>query len=225
MPTRVSKISRSLILELPGSAITAEVFRKAVDAFVDLINEVTKGMSGSSDDVKWVISVSRGSAKIHFQAEPVNIPLQKLPALTNVIQTGIRSIQSESKRPPHFSDIALRKAKDLVSVIEPENGGPKVIRIWHKREACSLTSEALVNVNLALSEGSKDWGSIEGRLSMISERTGHKFTVYDRLLDKHILCNFPPRLLSKVLDAFGKRVSVYGLIRYSAGGEIEKRTC
>gem|GEM_PF-674072 len=221
MSTRVSKKSRSLILEIDGPAVTAEAFRRGINAFVDLINEVTRDVSGSSESVKWIITVSRGSAKIHFRADPVNVAPRKLAILTEVIQTGFRTIETESGSPAHFTNTALKKARELVSILAEGNGGPDRIRIWHKKEACSLTPQTLVNVESVLDDSYKDRGTIEGKLSMISERSGYKFTVYDRLLDRHILCTFPPRILPQALDAFGKRVSVFGLIRYRKNGEIE----
>jgi hypothetical protein len=221
MSTPVGKKSRSLTLELPDSAIAAETFRKAVDAFIDLINEVTKDVSGSAENVKWTVSVSRGSTRIRFQAESINLPAKQVAVLTGIIQDGFQTIQTESKRPVHFSTFALKKTKELVSVLDTENGGPHLIRIKRNRTICSLTPDTIANIDSALGRPSRDYGSIEGRLSSISERTGHKFTVYDSLLDKHISCTFPRRLLSKALNAFGKRISVSGIIRYSEGGEIE----
>lgn len=221
MRTSVGKKSRSLTLELPDSFVAADVFRKTIDAFIDLINEVTRDVSGSAEKVKWTVSVSRGSTRIRFQAESTSLPVQEVAAIAEIIQGGCHAIQTESKRPPHFSRAALRKTKELVSVLDTENGGPNLIRIKRNRAVCSLTPETIINIDLVLGRGSKDWGSIEGRLSSISERTGHKLTVYDRLLDKHILCSFPQKLLSKALHAFGKRISVSGIIRYSGDGEIE----
>lgn len=217
----VGKKSRSITLELPVSAIAAEAFRKAIDAFIDLINEVTKDVSGSAENVRWVVSVSRGSTRIHFQAESINLPAKEIAVLAGIIQEGFQTIQTESKRPPHFSSTALRKTKELVSVLAAENGGPDLIRIKRNKAICSFTPDTVANIDAALGRGTKDWGSIEGRLSSISQRTGHKFTVYDSLLDKHILCTFPPRLLSRALNAFGKRIIVSGIIRYSGDGEIE----
>jgi hypothetical protein len=65
---------------------------------------------------------------------------------------------------------------------------------------------------------SKALGSVEGRLSTISERGALKFIVYDSLTDKPIRCNISDDLLFEATKGFRKRVYVYGLISYDKNG-------
>jgi len=67
----------------------------------------------------------------------------------------------------------------------------------------------------------KDWGSVEGRLSEISERGVRRVYVYDRLLDKHIRCHVTDEILEDIAPYWRKRVTVSGLIRYHSNWEIK----
>ena len=65
----------------------------------------------------------------------------------------------------------------------------------------------------------RDYGSIEGKLQVISVRKNLKFVVYDDLSDQPVKCYFKSGITEEVVSAFDKRVSVYGLIMYKSQGE------
>ena len=91
------------------------------------------------------------------------------------------------------------------------------IRIWRDQKSNSVSSKALAYINSLFGIESKDWGTIEGRLSVLSERRGLQILVYDPVTNQPTRCYFKEEILKEVLSAFGQRVSVSGLIRYRGG--------
>jgi hypothetical protein len=223
MTTANTLRSQELTFEIDGPKITADELRRSFGAFLDVINEVAREVSGIPHSVDWIVSsVSTGSARIHLRAESISkiLPTHKIPDLLDTIQIGFQIIEGTSTRPSHFNDSALRKVRELASIVNGGQDGPDSIIIRRDGQINSVTTKTLSNVDSFFGTESKDWGSIEGKLTGIFERGGYKLWVYDDLLRKNIPCQVPSELLEEVLKAFGKRVSVSGLIRYRRGGEI-----
>lgn len=219
MAARVNKKTHTLTLEISGSRITADKFRKEVNAFLDAINEVVKDFSGASGHVRWIVTVSPGSAILHLRPETTTprLPTRKMKKLMSVIHSGFEVIETTSTKPPHFNDVALSKAKEMASIVD---GGLESIKIRLNEETTTITDKTLRNVTSLLATTYKDWGTIEGTLEGIFKRGEYRIWIYDDLLNKEITCLVPSALRDEVLNAFEKRVSAFGLIHYRRGGEI-----
>jgi hypothetical protein len=210
-----------LTLEMAGPRITASRFRKGVNAFLDLVEEVAKEFSGASRSVEWVVSVSAGSARISVEAEPVTLASTEVPNLLDAIETGLRTVEAGSDRPRYFTDNALTDARTLASLVDEKERELDLVRVWRHGKASRVTSQTLANVDSILGTESKDWGSVEGRLQGVLSHKGFKIWVVDPINDKAIQCFFSAELLEEMVNAFGKRVSVAGLVRYRRDGEIK----
>ncbi len=218
MPGSSKKTSRTLMLEIDGPRITANKFRKSINTFLDIIDEVVKDFSGSARSVRWIVSVRPGSAVIILRAESASprLPPNGVPVLLDIIHTGFDTIEKTSIRPPYFSDSALKKTKDLASIVDGEIDSIKVRR---DDKTSSVTSYTSANVSALFATGYKDWGSIEGQISEVSSRGVSHVYVHDRLLKKHVRCHVTEDMLQEMAPYWGKRVSVTGYIRYYPGGE------
>jgi hypothetical protein len=60
--------SKHITLDFDGNLVTPDDFKKAVNAFVDLLKEVTDQISGDREKVKWNIKVAEGSRLLIAQA-------------------------------------------------------------------------------------------------------------------------------------------------------------
>jgi hypothetical protein len=205
-----------LTLYLDGPRITAERFVRAVSAFFDLITEVAESVEGRKRPVKWIVTVSEGSTQVHADPLPVK-PAVQVGLIATTVLEGVRTIERSARRPPNFSDYALRRVRDLGSVAD----GAEVERALVKldRKAVSVRKDAVAHVDRILGVSVKDYGSIEGRLETISVRGGANLAVYDVLTDRKIECLIAPAQLEDAWLALGQRVIVGGLIRYRKTGE------
>ena len=206
-------------LEFVGFTIPANKFVKGVNAFFDIIDEVTNSVTGKKKEIEWKVTVESGSASIIAIAESINGSPETIPKTIEIIERGIKTIENRAQRPEHFSDTSLRKIHDLASIVDEKEPELYKVNIWIKQKPQAISLSSAANVNKIMGIKYYDLGSVEGKLQVISERKGLRFVVYDDLHDKAIRCYFDDDIINDVINAFSKRVSVYGLITYKAHGE------
>jgi hypothetical protein len=172
------------------------------------------------------VGVSSGSLQLRLEAQSVSrkFPASQIPVVLEAIQSGLHAIENGPKRPSYFNDTALANARELASITSGRRGGVDSIRIRRNGKLENVTTKTLANVDSLFGTASKAWGSVEGRLSVISERGGLNITIYDDVVEKYIHCNIPEEILGDILAAYRKRVSASGLIRYYPTGEIKNIT-
>ncbi len=207
-------------MELDGRRVTADAFSRGIRAFSTLLNEVSTEFTGQAKSVDWTVSLQTRSTMISFSPEPAAVNAGKIARLLNIIHDGIESVETGSMRPPHFSDQALQSARELAELVSNVAGEVDAVRVWKDNHPHTLTMRTVKHVDSFSSRGSQDWGSVEGRLCMVSELGGFHFIVMDPLTYKPVRCRFPESLLGQVIRAFGKRVFVSGMIQYLGNGEI-----
>lgn len=215
-----NKRHRIITLKLQGDKITSDKLRYSIGAFYGFMDEIATEVSGKRKPIKWIVRVRKGS--IVFINEPEMME-ELSPKVTEEIfesvERGIDSLEKEALRPIHFSDKALEYLQDLASIpSKTRKDGLEGISITIDRKPRKLTSHVIANVDSILGVYSKALGSIEGKLSTLSERGGLKYFVYDSLTDKPIRCHITEDFILDATRAFGKRIYVYGLISYDKNG-------
>jgi hypothetical protein len=96
------------------------------------------------------------------------------------------------------------------------NGGKKPGNGSGKRLSATSKSADFLKGTLGVQKSSI--GSIEGRLSTISERNAFQFVVFDALSDRGVNCFVAEDTFREVHAAFGRRVSVFGIIQHDEDG-------
>jgi hypothetical protein len=209
-----------LTLEMDGPRITADKFRRGVNAFLDVLDEVVKDISGAKKHVQWIIGVRSGSLLIDLQPESTGpeFPSHRISFVLDAIQNGCDEIERGEKRPPHFSDLALSKMSDLASILHSKREGLDCIRLRRNGRTNQITVKTLANVDSILGAASKAWGSVDGWLSVVSDRGSLNISIYDDVSERYVKCLVPESLLDCILASYRKRISVSGLIRYHRSG-------
>lgn len=200
-------------LILHGDKITADKLRKSISAFYNFVDEVAFQVIGKRKPIRWIVSVEGGSIVLANQPEIDQLSPNVLDDYYNFLNTGIEDLNKTHERPQYFSDQALEYIQELASLPKREDGLNKVDIIIN-RKPHNLTHHIVANVDSILAIYGKSLGSIEGRLSTISERGELKIVVYEKLTDKAVRCHISEDMLEKVTVAFRKRVYVFGLIHY-----------
>jgi len=206
---------------MSGPRITADKFAKGIAAFVAMIKDVAKHVSGTSRGVQWTIGVRPGSAMIDCTPLPSRAPATVLPTILDTIERGVISTEAGSACPPHFSEKALNDMRKLASVLEHRPDEVDLIRVWRNGRSHQVTTQTVANVDAIHGIASRDWGTIEGRLQMITEVRRLRFVVRDAVTARLTECFFDDDIIDDVTSAFGKRVSVSGVILYRANGDTK----
>jgi hypothetical protein len=207
-----------LTLEIEGMGVTAERFLRGVEAFFGLVSEVTKRVCVDRPRIEWLVQVRGGSNLVGVRAAPGYPAPQMIEAVLRIVRDGIETLEERSEEPLHFSAPATKHLCNLGRIASTDDKDDTRIRVWVKQQKLDVTHKTVAHVAALLREVSTDYGSVEGRLQVASERHGLHFTVYEPLWDKPVRCDIPEQMLDDALKLFGKRIEVYGSIRYRRDG-------
>ena len=213
-----------LSLKLQGPSITMEAFRDAISAFTGVLQESASMLCGDDGGIEWIVDVVPGSVVVNVEARSALLPPFRIHEVTDHVGRGLKSL-SEGNVPSFFSDGALRYAARLAS-LSGCGGATTALHVQIQ------AGQSVVHLSVAQCEMIEsyldraliyqDWGSVEGVVTSLSLAKGYHFSISDVLLDGLVRCSFDPGLLSLLLKAFGRRVSVSGLLYYNETGRIKR---
>ena len=216
-------------LRIHGKKITSDKFSDSIYNFYGFINEVASEVFGVKNPIKWIVSVGKGSIDLLNKPELTkDLDIKKQDKVFSEIQIGIPILEKESKYPSSFNDKAMEHLKKLALLPNIQNGVEKVDIIVND-EKHILTKHIAANVESLLYAYPEAMSSITGRLSTLTEKRGLRIFVYDDRTGKSVDCIIDKEFLKDAIDAFGKRVYVYGTVSYYSNGrpksiEVKKIT-
>jgi hypothetical protein len=210
------RANERITLRLEGPKITADQFARAVNAFFDLLDEVSREMTESAQAVRWIITLEHGSNLLHAYPEVKETRI-KPTTLVRTISKGVGLVGKRAQRPRYFTDSALRLTRDLAIV--PDGHDVETAQIKAPPDRVTVSAKTAANVNRLLGEDIEEYGTIEGRLLTLSQRHSPHFAVYDPLTDQPVRCDVKEDQLEQAWRAFGRRVAVSGVIRYRKTGQ------
>lgn len=219
-----SSSGSGLIVEIDASELTLGRFDQLTHDIAALIREVAGELAGR-DAVRWVVEDVRRESPLRFElsAHPTKeeVPKHLVSQVAAAITSGITLIEERPERPAYFTDTALDRAKDLASRVGDD---VRAVRFRTRNgdigEPVTVTKRLVANVDDLIGPRLERFGSVEGRLEGLLAHTRRVFYVWEPLTDRRIECIFGDRIpLDEVLSAFGRRVSVRGLIRTRKTGE------
>ncbi len=217
--TRSGELHTSLTVDIDGSSLPFDKFREAQEKIAILLREVEQKLAeGKRSSVSWVVSsITSGSVHLTLEGIPTDdAQLYNINEVITTVETGLAELEERPERPLFFSDRALESAKALAELVGKDIVGIQVGSNSHK---VNLTKHLVANVDELIGARYKSFGSVEGVLKSITIHKRQAFRIYDLLTDRSVACYFPPEFLENIKNAFGKRVSVYGLIRSREDGE------
>lgn len=218
MATRAD-IRADLTLELGDGDVGPDVFLRAVRAFFDLVEEVTKTEAGTDTPPQWIVRVKSGSSLIEAVPRPGFSPVI-VQRVYERIPPGLAALEAGAPEIPGFSEEAMQHAGILSRVRESLLSREDVeVRLWVKKEPIALSSHVAATVRELLEAGFVDHGSVDGRLEVISARGGTHVQIRELLFGRSIRCTVDEQRLKEALGLFGRRVEAYGEVRYRKDGE------
>src|SRR5262249_31890870 len=140
----------------------------------------------------------------------LNVPPTVLDNIYATIEEGIGIIENEAKEPEGFPEGALRHVRELASVVGTDESDDTKVRVWAKRRPILVTLKALAHVVALFRDEYEDFGTIEGRIHVISDQSALHVFVNEPVWIWRIRCFFDEEMLPLFLAAFRKRVEVAG---------------
>jgi hypothetical protein len=208
-------IDADLTLELDGANVTPEKFMKAVKAFFGLVNEVTRELAGPKEFIHWTVQVKKASNLVGVVPSHANVRPTVLDNIYARVHDGIESIEHSAAEPEGLPEAALKHIKDLGSIASPDDDADYTkVRIWTKRLPAPITHKAAAHVAVLLAESYEDFGTIDGRVLVISDEGNLHVFISEPVSGRRIRCFFEEEMLPKFLASFRKRVEIKGRIKY-----------
>lgn len=206
---------QAITLELGKTQIPLRRFREAVAAFFELIESVSREVA-TGDPIKWTISVQKGSALVVATPDPKH---ERTDEVLRIVPAGIAKLEGGNldTLPDKFSEKAVRAARKL-SVFRDrgENTIPISLAIGDHRTP--ITSKTAATADDLVEAAYQSYGSVEGKLLMLSDEDGFKFAVSQPLFNRRVICFVHEEMIPKAIAAFRKRVRVSGRMQYNRAG-------
>lgn len=201
------KIDTEITLELDEDEITVGEFTSALDHFIGLVREVSK----------CVDKVYPGSAGIGLYQRK-GVGGTQLHAVRKAVMEGIASLE-KGHRPATFNDKAIEHARSISRVFERRKRPVNSIRLWSgNKKSIAVRKEVGIEASKILDPIFEDYGSVEGRLDVVSGHGKIECTIYDSLDQHPIKCDIGEEHLDDALAAFRRRVEVFGRVHYRKDG-------
>lgn len=209
---------KPLILRIEGTRITAQKFMSAARHFFDLLRNVADDITGQEGKVTWLVSAERGSQILTAIPEVEEGSIKDAELISKKVYAGFRQIEKRGGRPSAFSDAALRHAKDLASVVGNKDGDVTKITLRYDKQTNNISQSTSLNVGDVLGPKRSEDGSVEGRVTVLSDKTRFRVDIDDVLTNLSVRCT--PRKVSEeeLIKAFRRRVIAIGTVHYRSDG-------
>ena len=135
---RPEDIDTDITLELDGSEITPGKFRKSVNAFVGLLEAITKSICRDAPLVEWRMRVKAGSNLVGADAAEGANPnhVRRILALTG---EGLEQFEIEGEVPPVYPDEAIKHIHELSTLTAKSADDDTRVGVWVKRRRREIT--------------------------------------------------------------------------------------
>ena len=191
----------------------------------DLLRELETSVTGR-EGLEWRIADLRmGSA--NFAIAPVTQSPESADGASQIIGAaleGIAIVESSPRRPPHFTDQALRDVKELTKAANGASNRLSIFGGGAARRQVAVSQRLVAHVDELIGTKSVAVGSLEGRLEALTVHGSIAFSIYDSITNRRISCGCSRETLNAAIEHFDKRVSVSGEIRFNARGEATSMT-
>ncbi|MCD6218047.1 hypothetical protein J7L05_09340 [bacterium] len=208
--------NNELTIKFEGHDLLPEVFIDGVNEFFKIIKAVTEEICEDESLIKWIIQVREGSTEVVFKQHQ-DCKARKVELVKDSVQQGLRILEEKIEEPRYFSDKAIRHAQQLAGILGKSKGTDLSISILGRSKPVNITNNIIEHTKEILRAG-QAYGSVEGWLHTISMREKPHFVLYEPVWDKAIRCWIDENKLSSMFKLFGKRIEVFGDIRYKKDG-------
>jgi hypothetical protein len=210
------QIPSDLTLEIGGS-LNPERFLAITRAFFGYVEEVSKSVAPSGAMPDWIVRVREGSSLIGVDpGQKANTSTVK--SIYAKIEQGVNFLAIGQYDEARFSDAAIKHLKVLAETGDVNRKRPTPMRLWIERKPIMIGAEIAQAIREDWRSDYSDFGTVEGRLEAIQDRSGLQLRIRDTLLNITVQCYVDEDLLPIAFGSFRKRVEVSGVIHYRRNG-------
>jgi hypothetical protein len=208
----MDKKPESIKLKLDSPKIPARKFLRGIEAFFELLEEISINLYETRKAIKWSVTVQPGSVVINAIPEALRVnPV----AISRTLMSGLGAIEKKVEQPRHFSEKALEKLKILTELSDSD--GLKVSILTEKKQK-EISPQMRSHIDELFMWTHSAIGTVEGQLQILAKRQHLEVEIRDDVSGRLVKCIIPQEMLEDAKEAFDRRVAATGLIRYRKDG-------
>ena len=194
-------------------------FVKTTEDLQKLLRVIEEAQLGKAPHAQWEIDADR----IQIAASVNGVSAEDLESIINDAYQSLKATdaQDEAAIPSTVGDQAKRLTRTIVNrakrtvpvVVETPGQEPVHIETESQQPTRNISRRQHREVATA-------WGSVDGRLDVISVRRRAYFVIYEHASSNQIRCTFPDDWMDTVKDYLGSRMIVEGNLRYRPDGSV-----
>jgi hypothetical protein len=200
--------------------VSIETLTQALENALDILRNVGNDFAPSDATVRWeVVAASmRSPLTLAFAPRVQGGHNGHIGAkLIGACVSGIRQVEKKAILPPHFNEAALNAVQRLHQVAAGD--GAKVTVSSNGKRPITLTPKTVEHVKAIVAKARiyVDYGTIEGRLEILSVHQHDSFFLFETLTNKRIECIVADEeQFKEAISLLLKRtrVAVTGMIKY-----------
>lgn len=159
------------------------------------------------------------SSPIRVVIEPQSLPRQ--PYVGPVIVEGLRRVAAAFETGADLTQLDADLLEDIRGLAKPVGKKVKAATLLFDGQSLDLTEKVGLQAEAALAVEEEFLGSIEGMLEQINVHQGaNTFHIYPSVGPPKLTCHFPSKLYDDAVSAVGRRVEVFGSLRYRANARF-----
>lgn len=210
-----------LTLSSPTDRIPVRSFVGATQTLWRILVEVERNATGRAATT-WAIRNLRMGSPASVEIGPLTEQKGAQPHQSiSLTVAGLGLLERKKQRPKHFSEKALKLARELVGVVDSVNIDDITVNNGHK--SVVISQKLVENVTpMVAGKSQKSIGSVDGRLDLINVHSGLQVGVFRLIDDKQvraIIDQDSEAMLTKIKELLGKRVYVTGEVKRNPAGD------
>ena len=175
---------------------------------------------------------NEGKSAVHFEvvslsyASPYRVGLEAIPNKSNPVAArhALQRLDfvAESVRSGKGLDtIDTDILESFQALAKPVGKAIKNSTLFYNGSALEFTADVSSKLESALATEDECAGAVAGMLEQINlHHDANVFYIYPEVGPNKIMCNFPPRLYDEAISAVGRKVDVFGQLKYRSGASF-----
>ena len=207
-------------IQLTGkkNRISARVFGRSFNSFLDLISDLDSSVSErSGGSVSWELAALEKNSPV--LAEVVGVSriagMDYSHAIQESLLDGIDQLTDRPEQPKFYSHSALKKVQRMAEQAKYLKG----LTVFSGTRRVALGIRLSSNVEYLIASGSRSLGSVRGSLEAITVHSGHEFRIWMPNMKRPVVCLFEKPMLQGVVGHLKQTVEVFGEIQRNVKGE------
>jgi hypothetical protein len=192
------------------------VFMSQLQSFSATISKLDRDANQGKPASYFRIAELSYSSPVRVVLEPQTLPNQHYTG--NAIVESLGRIAVALENGSDLSGLDADLLEDIRALARPVGKTVKNTTLLFNDHRLDLTPKITSKVDQALAVDDECDGSLEGMLEQINIHHGaNTFHIYPEVGPRKVTCHFPSRLYDDAVSAVGKRVEVFGTLRYRLG--------